>query len=181
MSQRELGVKSVLIDETTLQDKIAEMASLLTEEYRGKNLLLVSVLKGAFVFMADLCRKIDLPCAIEFMCVSSYHNATETTGEVKILKDIGVDISEYDVLIVEDILDTGFTLSKIVELLKERNPKSLKICTLLDKPARRRVDITADYTIFTIPDEFVIGYGLDCAEIYRNLPYIGVYDMDFGK
>lgn len=175
----ELGVKKVLISEEELRRKIKETGAMLSEEYKGKKLLMISVLKGAFVFMADLIREITLPCEIDFMCVSSYQNSTVSSGTVKITKDLNVDIKDYDVLVVEDILDSGLTLSAVLRLLEHRKPKSLKVCTLLDKPARRKVEVKADYTCFEIPDEFVIGYGLDCAEKYRNLPYIGVYDTEY--
>lgn len=179
MKTAELGVKSILITEEEIQNKIKETGAMLSELYNGKKLLLVSVLKGAFVFMADLMREISIPCEIDFMCVSSYNNGTVSSGNVNITKDLKVDIAGYDVLIVEDIIDSGLTLSALKDLLLARNPKSLKICTLLDKPARRQAEITADFTCFTIPDEFVIGYGLDCAEKYRNLPYIGVFDTEY--
>ena len=175
----ELGVKKVLISEEELHKKVHEMGQLISKEYIGRPLLMVSVLKGAFVFMADLIREVTVPCEIDFMCVSSYQNSTTSSGTVKITKDLNVDIKEYDVLIVEDILDSGLTLNSVIKLLEHRNPKSLKVCALLDKPARRKVEVNANYTCFEIPDEFVIGYGLDCAEKYRNLPYIGVYDTEF--
>lgn len=175
----ELGVKKILISEEELHQKVCEMGAIISKEYEGKNLLLISVLKGAFVFMADLMREITIPCEIDFMCVSSYQNSTTSSGTVKITKDLNVDVKEYDVLIVEDILDSGLTLSAVVKLLEHRNPKTLKVCTLLDKPSRRKVEVKADYTCFEIPDEFVIGYGLDCAEKYRNLSYIGAYDTDY--
>ena len=175
----ELGVKKVLISEEELRNKVRDMGQIISNEYKGKNLLLVSVLKGAFVFMADIMREITIPCEIDFMCVSSYQNSTTSSGTVKITKDLNVDIRGYDVLIIEDILDSGNTLSAVIKLLQHRNPKSLKVCTLLDKPARRQVEVNADYTCFEIPDEFVIGYGLDCAEKYRNLPYIGAYDTNY--
>lgn len=175
----ELGVKKILISENELRTKIREMGAVISEEYKGKNLLMISVLKGAFVFMADLIREVTIPCEIDFMCVSSYQNGTVSTGTVKITKDLNVDIRGYDVLVVEDILDSGQTLSSVLKLLEHRQPSSLRICTLLDKPARRKVEVKADYTCFEIPDEFVIGYGLDCAEKYRNLPYIGVYDTEY--
>lgn len=178
---KDFGTEKVLIDEKTLQKGIADMGALLTEEYRGRKLLVVGILKGSFVFLADLVRQIKLPCEIDFMAVSSYGSGTVSSGEVKIIKDIAQDLSEYDVLIAEDILDTGNTLSKLMVMLRERNPRSLKICVMLDKPTRRRANINADYTIFTIPDEFVIGFGLDCAEKYRNLPYIGIYTENDDK
>lgn len=179
MNKAELGVKKILISEEEIKTKISEMGQIISKEYDGKRLLMISVLKGAFVFMADLMRAVTIPCEIDFMCVSSYQNSTVSSGTVKITKDLNVDIKEYDVLIVEDILDTGNTLKAVINLLNHRNPKSLKVVSLLDKPDRRVVDVDIDYTCFTIPDEFVIGYGLDCAEKYRNLPYIGVFDTDY--
>ncbi len=167
-------IGKVLISQQQLQDKVDEIGKQVTEDYAGKNLILISVLKGSVVFMADLMRAIKLPCAIDFMCVSSYGSGSKTSGTVKIIKDLDTDINGYDVLIVEDILDSGMTLSYIKKILLERNPKSIRICTLLDKPERRQVkDIVADYKGFEIPDEFVVGYGLDFAEKYRNVPYIG--------
>ena len=132
-------------------------------------------MKGAFVFMADLCRAVSVPCEIGFMCAKSYYSGTVSTGNVKITMDLDQDISKYHVVIVEDIIDTGRTLNDVVKILKERNPVSLHVITLLDKPSRRLVDFTADMVLFTIPDHFVIGYGLDCGEHYRNLPYIAEY------
>lgn len=134
----------------------------------------MSILKGAVVFMADLMRAVTIPCSIDFMVVSSYGAGTTTTGLVKIIKDLDSDLSGKDVLIVEDILDTGVTLSNLVPMLKMRDPNSVRICAILDKPSRRRADIQADYIVFQVPDEFVVGYGLDYDEKYRNLPYVGV-------
>lgn len=181
MNSAEKGVKNILISEEEIRAKVKETGAMLSKEYEGKRLLLVSILKGAFVFMADLMREITIPCEIDFMCVSSYQNSTVSSGKVQITKDLKVDIEGCDVLIVEDILDSGNTLSEVTAILRERKPASLKICTLLDKPARRVADIRADYCCFEIPDEFVIGYGLDCAERYRNLPYIGVFDTDYSE
>jgi hypoxanthine phosphoribosyltransferase len=171
-------IKQVLITEEEIQQKIAEIGKTISDSYDGRPILLVSILKGAFVFMADLCRAITAPCEIAFMCAKSYYQGTVSTGVVNITMDIEQDLSKYHVIIVEDIIDTGRTLHDIVKLLKERNPISLKVVTLLDKPERRLVDFKADYSLFTIPDAFVIGYGLDCAEYYRNLPYIAIYDPD---
>ena len=168
-------VNRVIISEEEIKEKIRETGKIISKEYEGKPLLLVSILKGAFVFMADLCREITIPCEIGFMCAESYFQGTESSGNVNITLDLKQDISEYNVIIVEDIIDSGRTLSEVVKLLKQRNPISLKVYTLLDKPDRRVVDFTADYTLFTIPDLFVIGYGLDCGELYRNLPYIAEY------
>ena len=171
-------IKQVLITEEEIQQKIAEIGKTISDSYDGRPILLVSILKGAFVFMADLCRAITAPCEIAFMCAKSYYQGTVSTGVVNITMDIEQDLSKYHVIIVEDIIDTGRTLHDIVKLFKERNPISLKVVTLLDKPERRLVDFKADYSLFTIPDAFVIGYGLDCAEYYRNLPYIAIYDPD---
>ena len=169
------NIARILLTEEELQAKVAEMAALISEDYKDKQLLLVGVLKGSMVFMADLMRAVQIPCAIDFMVVSSYGGAnTSSTGLVKIIKDLDADLTGRDVLIVEDILDTGITLSKLVPVLKMRNPESVKICTILSKPSRRKADIEPDYCGFEVPDEFVVGYGLDYDEKYRNLPYVGV-------
>ena len=168
-------IKNVLVSEEQLKAKVAELGAQISKDYKGKNLVLVSILKGSVVFMADLMRAISIPCNIDFMVVSSYGGSnTTTSGLVKIIKDLDGDLSGKDVLIVEDILDTGVTLSNLVPMLKMRNPSSVKICTILDKPSRRKADIAPDYEGFQVPDEFVVGYGLDYDEKYRNLPYIGV-------
>lgn len=167
-------IKKILLSEEELSCKIGEIAKKITEDYKDKKLFLLGVLKGSFIFMADLARHIEIPCRIDFMAVSSYGNKSETTGAVTITKDLSADIEGCDVLIIEDILDSGLTLSYLVKYLSGRNPASIKICTLLDKPERRRVPVKADYFGFRVPDEFVVGYGLDYAEKYRNLPYIGV-------
>ena len=167
-------VKKVLLSEEELHAKIAELGAQITKDYEGKNLLLVTVLKGAVVFLADLMRTIDQPAEIDFMVVSSYGSGVKSSGVVKIVKDLDINLEGKDILIVEDILDSGMTLDYIKGMLLDRNPASIRICALLDKPARRKVDLQADYVGFTIPDEFVIGYGLDYDEKYRNLPYIGV-------
>ena len=166
-------IDRVLLSKEELDETVKNLGRQITEDYKERNLLLVSVLKGSVVFMADLMRAIDIPCRIDFMSVSSYGSGTKTSGTVRILKDLDIDIEGYDILIVEDILDSGKTLSYISEILLARNPKSIRICTLLDKPDRRQVDLTAEYTGMTIPDEFVFGYGLDYAEKYRNLPFVG--------
>ena len=165
---------SVYISEEDTRKKIKELGKKITEDYKnveGK-LLLVSILKGAVVFMTDLMREIDLPLSIDFMIVSSYGSGTVSRGNVKIIKDLDINISDYNILIVEDILDSGYTLSKIIEMLKTRNPKSLKLCSFLNKPDRRVANVELDYCGFVIPDEFVIGYGLDYAEKYRELPEV---------
>lgn len=169
-------IKRVLITEEEIREAVRRAGEKISESYDGRPILLVSILKGAFVFMADLCRAITVPCEIGFMCAKSYYRGTVSSGVVKITMDLEQDISNYHVIIVEDIIDTGRTLRDIVEMLKTRNPLSLRVVTLLDKPDRRLVEFDADMTLFTIPDLFVIGYGLDCAESYRNLPYIAEYD-----
>ena len=172
------NIKQILIPEADLQAKIKEVGAQISKEYDGKPLLLVSILNGAFVFMADLCRAITIPCETAFMCAKSYYSGTVSTGVVKITMDLQQDISNYHVIIAEDIIDTGRTLNDVKKMLLARNPLSLKIITLLDKPDRRLVDLKADLSLFTIPDLFVIGYGLDCGELYRNLPYIAEYDEE---
>lgn len=167
-------LKSVLFTDEQLSQKVKELGAQIAKDYVGKNLLLVSVLKGSVVFMADLMRAIDIPMQIDFMSVSSYGSGTESSGRVKILKDLSVDICGYDVVLVEDILDSGITLSNLMEMLRLRNPASIRICTLLNKPERRKAEVEVAYEGFSIPDEFVVGYGLDYDEKYRNLPYIGI-------
>ena len=171
-------IKRVIITEEEIQAAIKKAGKEISDSYDGRPILLVSILKGAFVFMSDLCRAIDVPCEIAFMCAKSYYAGTTSTGVVKITMDLDRDISGYHVIIVEDIIDTGRTLNDIVSMLKHRNPLSLRVVTLLDKPDRRLVEFKADMSLFTIPDYFVIGYGLDCAEMYRNLPYIAEYSED---
>ena len=167
-------VLRVLLSEEEIRAKCKEMGARISQEYKGKNLMLVTVLKGAVVFLADLMRAIEVPAEIDFMVVSSYGSGVKSSGVVKIVKDLDVPLASKDLLIVEDILDSGLTLSYIKELLASRGPASIKIATLLDKPSRRKVDLVADYIGFSVPDEFVIGYGLDYDEKYRNLPYIGI-------
>ena len=164
---------NVMISEEEIANKIQELAKKIENDYKGEQLLVVGILKGASVFVSDLIRKINLDVNIDFMSVSSYGNGTETSGTVRILKDLDVDIAGKNVLIVEDIIDTGLTLSNLVKELQIRNPKSLKLCTLLDKPERRISNIYVDYVGFVIEDKFIVGYGIDWAEKYRNLPYIG--------
>jgi hypoxanthine phosphoribosyltransferase len=171
-------IKRVVITQEEIATAIEKAGKQISEQYDGKPLLLVSILKGAFVFMADLCRAITVPCEIGFMCAKSYYDGTESSGVVKITMDLDRDISGYHVIIVEDIVDTGRTLNDVVRILKGRNPLSVSVVTLLDKPSRRLVDFKADVALFTIPDFFVIGYGLDCGECFRNLPYIAEYNQD---
>lgn len=167
-------IKSVLFSEETLSQTVKELGKKITEDYKDKKLLLLGILKGSVVFMSDLMRNIDVPCEIDFMAVSSYGNGTKTSGRVRILKDLDRDIAGYDVLIVEDILDSGNTLNYLIDVLRTRNPASIHICTLFDKPERRQVPVYADYKGLAVPDEFIVGYGLDYSEKYRNLPYIGI-------
>ena len=174
-------IKRVLVSEEEIKEAIARVCKEISDSYDGRPILLVSILKGAFVFMADLCRAITVPCEIGFMAAKSYYSGTVSSGAVKVTMDLDQDISQYHVIIVEDIIDTGRTLSDVVKLLQGRNPLSLKVVTLLDKPSRRVVDFKADVALFTIPDHFVIGYGLDCAEYYRNLPYIAEFDEGKGE
>ena len=174
------GIKRVLITKEEIDAAIREAGEQISATFDGRPILLVSILKGAFVFMADLCRAITVPCEIGFMCAKSYYEGTVSSGVVQITMDLEQDISQYHVVIVEDIIDTGRTLNDVVKLLKARNPLSLRVVTLLDKPSRRVVDFKADISLFTIPDHFVIGYGLDCGELYRNLPYIAEYDNTKG-
>lgn len=169
-------IKRVIVTKEEIDAAIQKAGKQISDSYDGRPILLVSILKGAFVFMADLCRAITVPCEIGFMCAKSYYQGTVSTGIVKITMDLEQDISKYHVIIVEDIIDTGRTLNDVVKMLKARNPLSLRVVTLLDKPDRRIVDFKADISLFTIPDYFVIGYGLDCGEYYRNLPYIAEYE-----
>ncbi|BBW98116.1 hypoxanthine phosphoribosyltransferase [Geobacillus sp. FSL W8-0032] len=167
-------IQEVLITEEEIQAKVKELGRLLTEEYEGRFPLAVGVLKGAMPFMADLLKHIDTYLEMDFMDVSSYGHATVSSGEVKIVKDLNTSVEGRDILIIEDIIDSGLTLSYLVDLFRYRKANSIKIVTLLDKPSGRKANIQADYIGFTVPDEFVVGYGLDYAEKYRNLPFIGV-------
>ncbi len=168
------GIARVLVSEETQHQRVRELGAQITADYRGKKPFFLGVLKGCFVFMADLIRCVDLPCSLDFMVLSSYGGGTSTSGAVEIRKDLTRDIAGMDVIIVEDIIDSGITLHYLREYLSRRNPASIHIVTLLNKPERRRTEIEPDYSGFTIPDAFVVGYGLDYAEEYRNLPYIGV-------
>lgn len=170
----ENDLKSILVSEEQIRSKVTELGRVITEQYRGKQLLAVGILKGSIVFMSDLIRSINLPLEIDFMEVSSYGKSTKSSGAVRILKDLDVDIEGRDVLIVEDIIDTGLTLKYLVEILRARKPASLKICTFLNKPSRRKVEMVVDFNGYDIPDEFAVGYGLDYGEKYRNLPYVAV-------
>jgi hypoxanthine phosphoribosyltransferase len=177
-SELERGVGEVLIDEERLQSRIHELGREITADYTGRELLLVGVLKGAVFFMADLMRGLQVPCEIDFMAISSYGASTDSSGVVRILKDLDINIEGRHVLIVEDIIDSGLTLSYLVRNLESREPASLEVCALLTKPDRREIDVDVRYTGFEIPNKFVIGYGLDFAERYRNLPYVGVLHED---
>jgi hypoxanthine phosphoribosyltransferase len=168
------NISEILVDEATIQKRVIELGTAISEAYAGQDLVLVSVLKGSIIFMADLARAITVPHEIDFMATSSYGAATSSSGVVRILKDLNVSIQNRNILVVEDIIDSGHTLSYLLRLLNERQPASLRIVTLLDKPDRRAVPIDVDWVGFSIPNEFVVGYGLDYNELYRNLPYIGV-------
>lgn len=170
----ENDIERILISEKDLKKAVKKMGKDISKDYADKNLMLVAVLKGSVIFMADLMRAITIPINIDFMSVSSYGSGSKTSGVVKIIKDLDHDLSGKDILIVEDILDSGMTLSYLTKLLKQRNVNSIKVATLLDKPDRRIADITPDYSCFTVPDEFVVGYGLDFDQKYRNLSYVGV-------
>ena len=169
-------IKRIIITQDEIKQAVARVGRQIDEMYDGKPILLVSILNGAFVFMADLCRAVTVPCEVAFMCAKSYYKGTSSSGIVNITMDLEQDVTGYHVIIVEDIIDTGRTLNDVVNLLKARNPLSLRVITLLDKPDRRLVDFKPDIALFEIPDYFVIGYGLDCGEYYRNLPYIAEYD-----
>ena len=168
------GVGEVLIDEESLRGRIAELGEEISADYGGRDLLLVGVLKGAVFFMADLMRHLTVPCEIDFMAISSYGTATDSSGVVRILKDLDINVEGRNVLIVEDIIDSGLTLSYLMRNLEARGPASLEVCALLTKPGRREIDVPVRYVGFEIPNRFVIGYGLDFAERFRNLPYVAV-------
>ncbi len=168
------AIEKILFTKEEIQKRIKELGEQITKDYAGKKVLMLCILKGSVIFYSDLVRNIDLDCNFDFMVVSSYGNSASTSGQVMILKDLSGSIEDIDVIIVEDILDTGTTLDYLKKILMQRKPASLKICTFLDKPSRRTNNLTADYLGFEIPDEFVVGYGMDYAESYRNLPYIGV-------
>lgn len=163
-----------LITKEELEATVARLGREITRDYQGKTPMMVAVLKGAFIFMADLVRQVDIPCTLDFMCVSSYGKGMSTSGQVKIIKDLDTTIEGKDVIIVEDILDSGVTLSYLMDLLRARKPASIRLCTLFDKPARHKVDIHIDYKGMEVPNEFIVGYGLDYAEVYRNYPEIAV-------
>jgi len=167
-------IKEILIDQLTISETVKSLGKQITEDYKEKELVVVGILKGAIIFLSDLIREIDVSLTLDFIAVSSYGSATESSGVVMFLKDLEVDIENRHVLIVEDIVDTGLTFNYLLENLKSRRPASIKTCSLLDKPSRRQVEIRIDYKGLEIPDEFVVGYGLDYSEYYRNLPYVAV-------
>jgi hypoxanthine phosphoribosyltransferase len=178
VSQTELeaAVGEVLIDRETLAARVAELGAEISADYEGRDLLLIGVLKGAVFFMADLMRHLTVPCEVDFMAISSYGDATDSSGIVRILKDLDINIERRHVLVVEDIIDSGLTLSYLIRNLESREPATLEVCALLTKPSRREIDVPVRYVGFEIPNKFVVGYGLDFAERYRNLPYVGVLD-----
>ncbi|KIL34965.1 hypoxanthine phosphoribosyltransferase [Cohnella kolymensis] len=167
-------IQEVLYSEEMIRQKVQELGAAVSRDYEGRNPLIICVLKGAFIFMADLSKNITVPIELDFMAVSSYGKSTRSSGEVKIIKDLDTSVEGRDVLIVEDIIDSGLTLSYLIDVLERRNALSVRVVALFDKPGRRTVDLNADYTGFIIPDAFIVGYGLDYAEKYRNLPYVGV-------
>ena len=170
------AIGEILIDEETLAARVAELGAEVSADYEGRDLLLIGVLKGAVFFMADLMRHLTVACEVDFMAISSYGDATDSSGIVRILKDLDINIEGRDVLVVEDIIDSGLTLSYLMRNLESREPASLEVCALLTKPSRREIDVPVRYVGFEIPNKFVVGYGLDFAERYRNLPYVGVLD-----
>ncbi|HCJ57231.1 hypoxanthine phosphoribosyltransferase [Lutispora sp.] len=167
-------ILKILISQDEIKEKVKELGQLITKDYKDKDLMVIGILKGCVVFLSDLIREINLPLTMDFMVVSSYGSSTKSSGVVRIVKDLEKDIAGKDILIIEDIVDTGLTLSYLVEYLKSRNASSVKICTLLEKPDRRKAEVDLEYVGFHIPDEFVVGYGLDYAELYRNLPFVCV-------
>jgi hypoxanthine phosphoribosyltransferase len=177
-TELEQAVTEVLVDEETLRNRVAELGEEISRDYAGRDLLLIGVLKGAVFFMADLMRHLTVPCEIDFMAISSYGASTDSSGVVRILKDLDINIEGREVLVVEDIIDSGLTLSYLMRNLEARQPASLEVCALMTKPERREIDVPVRYIGFEIPNRFVIGYGLDFAERYRNLPYVGVLDPE---
>ncbi|NTW70774.1 MAG: hypoxanthine phosphoribosyltransferase [Eubacteriaceae bacterium] len=167
-------IKEILIEENILKNRVKELAAQLSEEYKGKNPLIICVLKGAVLFMSDLIQNMSIPLEIDFMATTSYGSGTKSSGEVRILKDLDKSVDNRDLIIVEDIVDSGLTLSYLIKIFNDRHTKSVKVCTLLDKPDRRSAEVKIDYIGFEVPDEFVVGYGLDYDEKYRNLPFIGI-------
>jgi hypoxanthine phosphoribosyltransferase len=177
-AELERAVTEILVDEETLRNRVAELGEEISRDYAGRDLLLIGVLKGAVFFMADLMRQLTVPCEIDFMAISSYGASTDSSGVVRILKDLDINIEAREVLVVEDIIDSGLTLSYLMRNLEARQPATLEVCALMTKPERREIDVPVRYIGFEIPNRFVIGYGLDFAERYRNLPYVGVLDPE---
>jgi len=177
-AELERGVDEILIDEARLQARIVELGEELSTDYAGRDILLIGILKGAVFFMADLMRRLRVPCEIDFMAISSYGAGTDSSGVVRILKDLDINIEDRHVLVVEDIIDSGLTLSYLMRNLEARRPRTLEVCALLTKPGRREIDVPVRYIGFEIPNRFVIGYGLDFAERYRNLPFVAVLHPD---
>lgn len=171
-------IKNILVSKEEIDKKVKELGKQITEDYKDKDLILVCILKGAVIFMSDLARNIEMPIGMDFMAVSSYGRTSTSTGEVRIIKDLDFSVEDKDILIIEDIIDTGYTLNYLMDNLKKRGASSVKVCTLLDKPDRRKVDVPVDYLGFVIPDEFVVGYGLDYDEIGRNLPYVAALNEE---
>lgn len=169
-----MGLTGVLLSEQEIAAKVAELGAQISQEYKGKDLLIIGILKGAFVFTADLVRSLVVPCQVDFMAVSSYGNATESSGVIRILKDLDASVKGKHVLLVEDIVDSGLTLRYLREYLARQEPASLAVCVLLDKPSRRKTEVEIEYRGFAIPDEFIVGYGIDYAEQYRHLRYVGI-------
>ena len=170
----EQDIQEILFTREQLQDRVGEIARQISSDYAGQEIMFIGILRGSFVFLADLCRAVELPCTLDFMSVSSYGGGTTSSGQVQITKDLSEDISGRHVIVVEDILDSGNTLSYLLKILQHRHPASLRLCALLDKPERRTKPVQLHYSGFSIPDAFVVGYGLDYVEKYRNLPYIGI-------
>ena len=175
MSNMKIG--EIMITKEQIDAKITELAEAINKDYAGKEVIVIGILKGCFVFMSDLIRKLDFDVRVQFMEISSYQNGTVSHGKITIKKDIGIDIEGKDILIAEDIIDSGNTLTQLTEVLNQRKPNSIKVCTLLSKPSRREVEFEADYTGFVIEDRFIIGYGLDCGEQFRQLPYIAEVEI----
>lgn len=167
-------LKEIWFDEDQIQDAVKDIAWNISHDYKGRNLLLIGVLKGSFIFLADLVRHITIPCEVDFMQVCSYHDGTESSGKITMIRDTTADVEGRHVIIVEDIFDTGYTLKYVKDMLSNRGPASIKICTMFEKPSRREVDLHPDYTGYEVANEFIVGYGLDYDEKYRDLPYVGV-------
>lgn len=174
-------IKRILVEEDEIKRRVAELGAQITEDYRDKDLVLVGILKGAVIFLSDLVRNIKIPVGMDFMAVSSYGKSSTSTGEVRIIKDLDSSVENKDIIIVEDIIDTGYTLAYLTDNIRKRGAKSVRVCTLLDKPERRKVNVQVDYLGFEIPDEFVIGYGLDYAEMGRNLPFVAALNEEVYK